>query len=82
LVGDAMGTRKPLRFVEPKIGRSKAQVGNVSSLGGYYVELAYFIDCLERGQRPATATGEQAAESVRIVRAEIRSAETGRTVKL
>jgi len=80
--GDAKGKKKPLPFEEPAVGRSSSGVGNVSSLGGYFVELAYFVDCLEKGRPPEIATGEQASESVRIVEAEIRSAKTGRTVTL
>jgi predicted dehydrogenase len=76
------GARKPLRFREPRVGKSSSGLGNVSALGGYYTELAAFVDCLERGRQPAVATPRQAADSVRTVMAEIRSAETGRTVRL
>ena len=76
------GAKRPLAFREPRAGRSASGVGNVSTLGGYFNELKYFVDCLERGQAPKLATPRQAAESVRTVLAEIRSAASGRTVKL
>ena len=74
--------RAPLAFQSPKVGNSKAGGGNISSLGGYFNELKYFVDCLEKGRRPEISTPEQGAESVRTVLAEIKSATTGRTVKL
>jgi len=74
--------RRPLPFQSPKVGSSKSGTGNISSLGGYFNELKYFVDCLEKGRPPEISTPEQAAESVRTVLAEIKSAATGRTVKL
>lgn len=44
---------------------------------GYHHELAYFIGCLERGEPVAISTGGQAAESLRLVLAEIESATRG-----
>jgi predicted dehydrogenase len=74
--------KRPLAFRQPQAGSSESGTGNISSLGGYFNELAYFIDCLERGRAPKLATPRQAADSVRTVLAEIKSAATGRTVKL
>jgi len=76
------GTKKPLPYRQPRAGKSQSGLGNVSSLGGYYNELSTFIDCLEHGRKPKLATARQAADSVRTVLAEIKSAETGRTIKL
>ena len=76
------GVRKPLAFAQPKIREATASSGNISALGGYFNELAYFVDCLERDRKPQIATPRQAAESVRTVMAEIKSAQTGRTVRL
>jgi len=76
------GAKKPLAFSQPGIGDSAGGVGNIASLGGYYNELAYFVNCLEKGRSPRVATPRQAAESVRTVMAEIKSARTGRRVGL
>lgn len=73
---------RPMAFTPPKVGEATAGGGNLSALGGYYNELRYFVDCLERGVDPAIATPEQGAESVRTVRAEMKSAATGRPVTL
>jgi len=74
--------KKPLAFAQPQAGESASGGGNISTLGGYFNELAYFIDCLENGRTPAIATPRQAADSVRTAAAEIRSLQTGRTVRL
>ena len=45
--------------------------GNISSLGGYYNELKYFIEGI-KGEHPLTvATVEEAIKSVRLVKKEI-----------
>jgi predicted dehydrogenase len=56
--------------------------GNISSLGGYYNELAYFCEQLQQNKKPTIATGAQALESVRTVLAEIESAATRKIVQL
>lgn len=73
---------EPLPFVEPQVGSSKSGTGNLASLGGYWNELEYFIDRLEKKQAPEIATGRQALESVATVEAEIASAVSGKTVQL
>jgi predicted dehydrogenase len=76
------GGKSPLPFKAPGAGESRTGGGNLSSLGGYYNELAAFISCLEKKRAPQTATGDQAAESLATALAEIQSAATGRTIKL
>ena len=49
---------------------------------GYEGELAYFADCLIAGTPPTVVTAEQAAESIRIVEAEVQSVQTGAPVDL
>jgi predicted dehydrogenase len=41
--------------------------GNVSDLGGYYNELYYFIDCLNKGIQPVKASLQAGAEAVELV---------------
>ncbi len=76
------GPKEPLAFQQPGAGESTAGTGNLSSLGGYFNELNYFIGRLESGQPIEIATARQAVESVRTVLAEMKSAEKGRPVKL
>lgn len=54
----------------------------VSPHDGYYHELAYFIECLERAEPVAISTGDQAAASLDLVLAEIESAASGRPISL
>ena len=49
---------------------------------GYHQELAYFIGCIERGERVSVSTGEQASASLDLVLTEIESAATGKQISL
>jgi predicted dehydrogenase len=49
---------------------------------GYEREIAYFLDCIKTNRKPETVTIADAAKAIRTVEAEIRSVETGKTVKL
>jgi predicted dehydrogenase len=70
-----------VRLSEPS-GMSPAVREQIASLGGYYHELDYFVDCLERGEPVAISTGAQAAESLDLVLAEIESAASGKIITL
>lgn len=59
---------------------ASADSDEISSLAGYYNELAYFVDCLERGNPVAISSGEQAAESLDLLLAEIESADRGELI--
>ncbi len=73
---------RPLPFPQPEIGDDNGSGGNISALGGYYNELAYFCDCLIAGCKTEIATGRQGLESLHVVLAEIESAEKGAPVLL
>jgi len=77
------GNRKPL---EPKVDKPEvkggAAGGNISDLGGYFNEIQYFINCVERGRTPKIVTPKDARNSVALVLAEQKSAESGRPVKV
>ena len=47
---------------------------NIASASGYYLEEVYFFDCIRKGRRPQIVTPESARDTIRVVRAEIRSA--------
>jgi len=40
----------------PETGSSNTSEGNISDLGGYFNQLAYFTDCLLKGRQPEIAT--------------------------
>lgn len=73
---------EPMPFVAPSAGQSASGEGNISSLGGYFNELQYFVDCLAHGRPPLEGTLAQARTSLEIVLAEIQSARSGGTVVL
>lgn len=73
---------QPLAFAKPEVAASGDAGGNISDLGGYYNELAYFYEGLAAGRAPQIATGRQALESLRVVLAEIESAEKQSPVAL
>lgn len=76
------GKPEPLAFENPKSGESKAGTGNVSSLGGYFNELQYFVGCLEKGESPKIATLDQSMTSLAVVLAELESAKKNKIVKV
>ncbi len=47
---------------------------------GYEFEIAYFLDCIKNNRRPTTVTLQQAAQSVAIVAAEVKSMRSGAPV--
>lgn len=58
--------------VVPQFPKMEAQGGgNISDLGGYYVELKYFVDRLESGEAFEIVTPETSLQSLRTVLAEI-----------
>ena len=56
--------------------------GNVSALGGYYNEIKYFVECVEKGRRPVIVTPENARDSLALVLEEHRSLESGKEIIL
>ncbi len=67
---------------KPKVQGKTKTAGNIADLGGYFNEIQYFVTCILENTEPAVVTPEDARASVEIVLAEIKSAETGREVKV
>lgn len=65
-------------IVEPKLDEMAISAGdgggNISSLGGYYNELHYFVDCLSSGRSIANSTLQDGCDSLRLTLREIASA--------
>jgi len=77
------GQREPMAFTKPSVSwAATGSGGNISDLGGYYNELAYFCGQLSSGRKIEIATGRQALESLRTVLAEIDSVEQKRVIVL
>jgi len=76
------GEAYPPALPAPEVGLSAEALGNIGSLGGYYNEIRYFLECLNSGRRPEIVTPEDAREAVRICLAITKSAQTGKIAKL
>ena len=70
----------PIDVPQPKVSNVEAG-GNISSLGGYFNEIQYFLECLSRDKYPKVVTPQDARTSLQIVLAEKKSAETGKIVR-
>ena len=49
---------------------------------GYDVEIAYFLDCIARGERPSVVTLQDAADAIKLIEAEAKSVATGKPVRV
>mgnify|MGYP005844190347 CR=1 FL=1 len=56
--------------------------GNISALGGYFIEVKYFVDCVDKGEPPTVVTPEEAKQAVRLCVAATKSALWGQPVQL
>ena len=52
------------------------------AIDGWFAELHYFIECVERGEKPSVVTARDAHRSILIVEAERQSILTRRTVDI
>jgi predicted dehydrogenase len=64
------------------VSAGERQTITCDGVNGYEAELAYFADCIASGAPPKIVTPEQAADSIRIVEAEVASIATGAPVNL
>ena len=65
----------PVKFEAPQMEAEGAS-GNLSSLGGYYNELAYFVDCIANDRSLVTVTPESSRESLSVVLDEVAQIES------
>ena len=76
--------RKPYapRIPQPRLPQSAYGRGNIQALGGYYVELKYFVDCVRRSDPPKVVTPDEGRFAVKLCRAAEQSARTGEVVSV
>lgn len=67
---------------QPSPKESGSSSGNISALGGYFNELEYFTNCLKANKAPEIATIAQASETIRVLCAELESAQSGNSISL
>jgi len=63
-----------VKVPQPTTSASVEAGGNISSLGGYYNEVKYFVDCVAANREPKTVTAEDARDTVALVFRETASA--------
>lgn len=54
---------------------------NLSEIGPYYTEIAYFVDCVRSGVAPSIITPQQSLDTLHMLLGELESARTGRIVE-
>jgi predicted dehydrogenase len=59
---------------------SAGTAGNIEALGGYFTEVQYFVDCVDKREPPTVVTPEEARLAVQLCLAATESAETGEPV--
>ena len=67
--------KEPVKH-EARHMKAKGASGNLSSLGGYYNELAYFVDCIANDKPLKVVTPESSRESLRVVLDEVAQIES------
>jgi predicted dehydrogenase len=67
---------------EVSVGASAGGGGNISSLGGYFLEIKYFAECVKAGMKPEIVTPWTAREAVRLCLAARKSAENAVPINL
>jgi predicted dehydrogenase len=79
-----LNDQKPVEMtvLQPGPKESTTGEGNISSLGGYFNELEYFTNQIKAGKAPEIATVAQATDSIRVLLAELNSAQTGTCTSL
>jgi predicted dehydrogenase len=82
LVAPAGGGLEHPEVPQPEVpaAASAGSAGNISALGGYFVEVKYFVDCVDQNKTPETVTPAEAKYAVELCLAATKSAETGEAV--
>ena len=70
------------QVAQPEAPTGGSMVPNISDFGGYFLEVQYFAECVEKGQYPERVPPESSRQSVEICLAAKQSAETGKPVAL
>lgn len=63
-----------------KAGAKEAETIKCRASTGWADEITYFVECLEKGQAPKVTTPQDAARSVALCHAELKSVKTGKVV--
>ena len=75
-----INTGKPLTLLKPDGSTETPKMP--SDKDGYFNEIVYFLDCIERNKTPKTSTPAESRDAVAIALAEVQSAKTGKPVSI
>ena len=67
-------TPRTPKLPKPKVKGTGATGGNISELGGYFLEIKYFVDCVTKGQKPSIVMPEDSRDTLALVLKEVASA--------
>jgi len=82
LVCPADGGAEHPEPAKPEAGGAVAVGVDVTDLGGYLLEVQYFVNCIEKGETPARVPPESSRQAVQICLAAAQSIRTGQPVTL
>ena len=82
VVYPSVGGKVVPKMPKPRVEASSEKSGNISSLGGYFNEIDYLVECVENNRKPEVVTPEDARRAVGICLAARESAATGAVVDL
>ncbi len=82
LLTTADGTVEHPEVPQPDAAMGESTISNVKELGGYFLEVQYFVQCVRKGQWPEQSSPEASRQSVEVCLAAKESVETGRPVAL
>jgi predicted dehydrogenase len=81
LVVYAHGKSRVITLAQEGAGTANAG-GNISSLGGYYREIKYWLECIANKKKPLVVTPAGARLSLEVLLKEMASARTGKKIKI
>ncbi len=67
---------------KPEASMGESTIKNINDLGGYFLEVQYFVQCIVKGERPERVAPESSRQSVEVCLAAKQSVETGKAVRL
>lgn len=73
-------TGKPLTIFHH--GKKEGEVPEVGPNDGYFNEISYFLDCIEKNETPTISTPQASRDAVMVALAEKKSAMTGKSVAI
>jgi UDP-N-acetylglucosamine 3-dehydrogenase len=82
VLAPAEGAVEHPQAAQPEASMGESTIKNINDLGGYFLEVQYFVQCVLRGERPERVAPESSRQSVEVCLAAKQSVETGKPVRL